>query len=80
MRRIGEIAQRARGHFVVMGLGFILAFAGLGDDYYQHEIVGWSPALESFFAPVHLLIFGGVVVAALGYLWGLLRISSSIRR
>ena len=64
----------------MMGLGFILAFAGLGDDYYQHEIVGWSPALESFFAPVHLLIFGGVVVAALGYLWGLLRISSSIRR
>lgn len=79
MERIAEIARRAGGPFVVMGLGFLLAFAGLGDDWYQHEIVGFSPALESFYAPVHLLIFFGVIVAALGYLWGLLRVNSSIR-
>jgi hypothetical protein len=63
-----------------MGFGFLLALIGLADDWYQHEIVGFSPALESFYAPVHLMIFGGVIVAALGYLWGLAKINSSIGR
>ncbi len=74
MTRIAEIARRAGGPFALMGLGFLLAFAGLAGDFYEHEIAGFSPELESFFAPVHLLIFGGVVLAALGFLWGLLRI------
>jgi len=63
----------------VMGLGFLLAIVGLADDWYQHEIVGFSPALESFYTPVHLMIFSGVIVAALGYLWGLVRVISSTR-
>ncbi len=61
-----------------MGVGFALAFAGLAGDFYEHEIAGFSPELESFFAPVHLLIFGGIAVAALGFLWGLLRIRAAI--
>lgn len=78
--RIQEIARRAGGSFVVMGFGFLLALIGLTDDWYQHEIVGFSPALESFYAPVHLMIFSGVIVAALGYLWSLAKVNSSIGR
>lgn len=80
MDRIQEIARRGGGPFVVMGFGFLLALIGLAGDWYQHEIVGFSPALESFYAPVHLMIFSGVVVAALGYLWGLGKVNSSIGR
>lgn len=80
MGQITEILRRVGGPFVLMGVGFLLAFVGLGDDWYQHEVVGFSPALESFYAPVHLLIFGGVIVAALGYVWGLVRLVSSMRR
>jgi len=78
--RIQEIARRAGGSFVVMGLGFLLALIGLADDWYQHEIARFSPALESFYAPVHLMIFSGVIVAALGYLWSLAKVNSSIGR
>ena len=78
--RIEEIVRRAGVSFVVMGFGFLLALVGLADDWYQHEIVGFSPALESFYAPVHLMIFSGVIVAALGYLWSLAKVSSSIGR
>ena len=80
MERIQEIARRAGGPFVVMGFGFLLALIGLAGDWYQHEIVGFSPALESFYAPIHLMIFSGVIVAAIGYLWGLAKVNSSIGR
>ena len=80
MGRIEEIVRRAGVSFVVMGFGFLLALVGLADDWYQHEIVGFSPGLESFYAPVHLMIFSGVIVAGLGYLWSLTKISSSIGR
>ncbi|TLZ73428.1 MAG: hypothetical protein E6K10_00290 [Methanobacteriota archaeon] len=78
MANLARILQRAGGPFDLMGIGFLLAFAGLAGDYYQHEIAGFSPALESFFAPVHMVIFGGIVVAALGFLWGLLRVAFSV--
>jgi hypothetical protein len=78
--RIQEIARRAGGSFVITGFGFLLALIGLADDWYQHEILGFSPALESFYAPVHLMIFGGVIVAGFGYLWSLARVNSSIGR
>ena len=58
-----------------MAVGFLLAFGGLAGDFYQHEIAGFSVELESFFAPVHLLIFVGIAIAALGFLWGLIRIA-----
>src|SRR2546427_1814295 len=73
MATIARILRRAGGPFILMGAGFFLAFAGLAGDYYQHEIAGFSVALESFFAPVHVMIFAGIFVAALGVLWGLLR-------
>ena len=73
-----ETLRRAGGPFVMMGFGFLMAFVGLAGDYYQHEIAGFSPALESFFAPIHVVIFSGVVVAALGFLWGLLRVAFSV--
>ena len=75
MSGIGGVLRRAGGPFYLMGLGFIMAFGGLAGDYYEHEIAGFSTALESFFAPVHLLIFSGIAVAALGFLWGLLRVA-----
>ncbi len=78
MANVTRILKQAGGPFVLMGLGFLLAFAGLAGDYYQHEIAGFSPALESFFAPIHVVIFAGVVVAALGFLWGLLRVAFSV--
>ena len=80
MALISEIVRRAGTPFVVMGLGFLVAFVGLADDRYQHEIVGFSTAPESFYAPVHLAIFSGVIAPALGYLWGLSTIVSSVRR
>ena len=78
MATIARILKRAGGPFILMGAGFFLAFAGLAGDYYQHEIAGFSVALESFFAPVHVMIFSGIIVAALGFLWGLLRVSFTI--
>lgn len=80
MTTISEIVRRAGAPFVVMGFGFLLALIGLADDWYQHEVVGFSTALESFYAPVHLAIFSGVIIAGLGYIWGLLRVVSSVRR
>jgi len=61
MATIARILRRAGGPFILMGAGFFLAFAGLAGDYYQHEIAGFSVALESFFAPVHVMIFAGTV-------------------
>src|SRR2546427_3401698 len=73
--RIGGGLRLAGGPFYLMGFAFPLAVVGLAGDYYEHEIAGFSTALESFFAPVHLLIFSGIAVAALGFLWGLLRVA-----
>ena len=78
MATIARIMKRVGGPFIVMGAGFFLAFAGLAGDYYQHEIAGFSVALESFFAPVHVMIFAGIFVAALGFLWGLLRVTFTL--
>lgn len=58
--------------FVVMAAGLAASVAGLAGDFYEHEIAGFSPELESIFAPVHLLIFGGIGVTALGFLLALL--------
>ncbi len=51
----------------------VLGFAG---DFYEHEIAGFSPELESIYAPIHLLILGGIALTGLGFLigaFGLLR-------
>jgi hypothetical protein len=72
--------QRLRTAFYVMAAGFGAAAAGLAGDFYQHEVVGFSADLESMFAPVHLLIFGGIALFGLGLLLGLrqLRIASRV--
>lgn len=57
--------------FWVMAAGLGAAVVGLAGDFYQHEIVGASADLESMFAPVHLLIFGGIALFGLGFLLGL---------
>lgn len=54
--------------FFVMAGGLGLSLVGMAWDYYLHEIVGFSAALESIFAPPHLAIFGGIGVTALGFL------------
>ena len=51
-----------------MGMGLGSSTMGLAGDFYEHEIVGFSPELESIFAPIHLLIFGGIAITALGFL------------
>jgi len=57
--------------FWVMAAGLGVAVAGLAGDFYQHEIVGFSADLETMFAPVHLMIFGGIALFGLGFLLGL---------
>jgi len=66
-----ESWRRLGTAFGVMAVGFGSAVAGLGGDFYEHEIAGFSPALESMFAPVHLLIFGGIALFGVGLLLGL---------
>ncbi len=56
--------------FLVMGGGLAIAITGLVGDFYQHEIAGFSPELESIYAPVHLLILGGIGLTGLGFLLG----------
>ena len=54
----------------LMAAGLAASLVGLGWDFYGHEIAGVSANLESFYAPPHLLIFGGIVLTALGFLLG----------
>ena len=65
--------------FGVMAAGFGLAVAGLAGDFYQHEIAGVSAGLETVFAPVHLLIFGGIALFGLGLLLGLRQFRVAVR-
>lgn len=56
--------------FLLMALGLGLATAGLAGDFFQHEIEKLSADLESVYAPVHLMIFGGIGLFGLGFLLG----------
>lgn len=64
--------QRLGLAFLVMAVGLSASVVGTAGDYYQHEIAGFSVELESIFAPVHLLIFGGIGLTGLGFLVGAL--------
>ena len=62
--------------FVVMAAGLATSAVGLMWDFYEHQIVGLSPATESLLAPAHLLIFGGIPMTGIGFLiarWALRR-------
>ena len=59
------------GPLALVGAGLALAVLGLAWDFYEHEIAAVPVELESFFAPVHVMIFAGVVLAVLAYLWSL---------
>jgi hypothetical protein len=56
--------------FFVMAGGLGLSLLGLAWDFYEHEIAGAPPELESILAPPHLAIFGGIAITALGFLIG----------
>jgi len=58
--------ERWRAAMALMGLGLGLTTAGLGWDFYVHEIV--RQAGESIFAAPHLLIFAGFGISGLGFL------------
>ena len=58
--------------FLVMAAGLGLSFVGLTGDFWNHEIVGLSAATESLLSPVHLAIFVGIGITALGFLLGAL--------
>lgn len=59
-----------RAAMTLMGLGQATSFAGLGWDYYVHEIVHVPP--ESLAAPPHFLIIAGIGVTSVGFLITLL--------
>jgi len=61
---------RWRSAMALMGLGLATTTAGLGWDYYVHEIA--QEAGESIFAAPHLLIFAGFATSAVGFLAALL--------
>ena len=58
--------------FLVMGAGLTAGVVGLMWDFWEHQIVGLSPATESLLAPAHLLIFGAIPLTGLGFLVGTL--------
>ncbi len=66
----GKAFRRLGAAFWVMAAGLAAATAGLAGDFYEHEIAGFSADLETIFAPVHLLIFGGIALFGLGFLLG----------
>lgn len=57
------------GPMTTMGTGLLVAYAGFAADFYKHEIEKASAELESVFSPVHLPIFVGMMITALGFLW-----------
>ena len=54
--------------FVVMAAGLGAGFVGLAWDFYNHEIVGLSPATESLLSPAHVMIFVSIPIVGLGFL------------
>ncbi len=58
--------------FLVMAGGLTASVSGFVGDFYEHEIAGFSPELESIYAPIHLLVFGGIALTGLGFLIGAL--------
>ena len=71
MEATNRTVWRALGlSFWVMAAGLGTAVAGLAGDFYEHQIAGVSAGLETVFAPVHLLIFGGIGLFGLGFLIG----------
>lgn len=63
------------GPMVVVGAGLLVAYAGFAADFYKHEIQRATAELESVWSPVHLPIFIGMVIVAIGFLWALRRVS-----
>jgi hypothetical protein len=57
---------RWRSAMALMGLGLATTTAGLGWDFYVHEIA--REAGESILAAPHLLIFAGFALTGLGFL------------
>ncbi|MGQ0797873.1 MAG: hypothetical protein ACT4OI_08450 [Methanobacteriota archaeon] len=62
----GRAVARWRGAMALMGLGLATTTAGLGWDFYVHEVA--REAGESIFAAPHLLIFVGFALSGLGFL------------
>ena len=70
---VASIPRRAfarwRSAMALMGLGLGTTTAGLGWDYYVHEVA--HTVGESLIAAPHLLIFAGFGISALGFLTAL---------
>ncbi|TLZ51409.1 MAG: hypothetical protein E6K18_05115 [Methanobacteriota archaeon] len=58
--------------FLVMAVGLGTGFVGLVWDFYNHVIVGLSPATESLLAPAHVMIFTAIPLTGLGFVLGAL--------
>ncbi len=65
------ILRRLRAATAAMGAGLATSTAGLGWDYYVHEIAKEAAKVESILAPPHLLIFAGFAITGLGFLGAL---------
>ncbi len=70
----GGLVAQWRTAMALMGLGLGTTTAGLGWDYYVHEVVKQVTEVESMLAPPHLLIFAGFGITGLGFLWALARV------
>lgn len=69
---IGRAVWRRLGvSFLVMAAGLATGVVGLAWDFYNHVIVGLSPATESLLAPAHLMIFGAIPLTGLGFVMAL---------
>lgn len=65
--------KRVGGPMTTIGAGLVLAYAGFAADFYKHEIEKAVGEIETIWSPVHLPIFAGMGLAAVGFLWALRR-------
>jgi len=57
----------------VIGVGLLTSYAGFAADFYKHEIENSVAEIESIWTPVHVPIFVGMFIAAIGFFWALRR-------
>jgi len=77
--RVIQYLRNLGGPMTTMGAGLLVAYAGFAADFYKHEIEKASAELESVWSPVHLPIFLGMAIVALGFLWAWRRMSAPSR-
>ena len=68
---VRRFLQRIGGPMATIGAGLVVAYAGFAADFYVHEIERAVSEVETIWAPVHVPIFLGMGITAIGFLWAL---------